>query len=97
MAHRLLLEAFESARPMIPAGQLVEVDYADLVGSPMATVERIYRDLSIEGWDQACDAVQARVHRAQTFNACPVQLEPQAERRLQELMAPANAPDDEAY
>ena len=90
MAHRLLLEAFESARPMIPAGQLVEVDYADLVRSPMATVERIYRDLSIEGWDLACDAVQARVDRAQTYKACPVELEPQAERRLQELMAPAN-------
>ena len=93
MAHRLLLEAFESARPMIPAGQLVEVDYADLVRSPLATVERIYRDLSIEGWDQACDAVRARVDRAQTYSACPVQLEPQAERHLQELMAPANAPE----
>ncbi len=97
MAHRLLLEAFESARPMIPAGQLMEVDYADLVRSPLATVERIYRDLSIEGWDQACDAVRARVDRAQTYNACPVQLEPQAERHLQGLMTPANAPDDEAY
>jgi len=91
LAHHLLLEAFESARPMIPAGQLVDVEYTDLVSSPLATVEKIYRDLSIEGWDQAVDAVQARVNQAQTYNACPVQLEPKAERRLQELMAPANS------
>lgn len=91
MAHRLLLEAFESARPQIPAGQLVEVNYGELVDSPMNTVERIYRELSIEGWVQACDAVQARVERAQTYNPCQVLLEPKAEKRLQELMAPANA------
>ncbi|KZR86556.1 hypothetical protein MITS9509_01494 [Synechococcus sp. MIT S9509] len=91
MAHRLLLEAFEAARPQIPAGQLVEVNYDELVDSPMNTVERIYRELSIEGWDQACDAVQARVERAQTYNPSQVLLEPKAEKRLQELMAPTNA------
>ena len=91
MAHRLLLEAFEAARPQIPAGQLVEGNYDELVDSPMNTVERIYRELSIEGWDQACDAVQARVERAQTYNPSQVLLEPKAEKRLQELMAPANA------
>ena len=91
MAHHLLLEAFEAARPQIPAGQLLEVNYADLVASPMSTIERIYRELSIEGWDQAFDAVQARVERAQTYCACQVLLEPEAEKRLQELMTPANA------
>lgn len=91
LAHHLLLEAFEATRSQIPAGQLVEVEYADLVGSPMDTVERIYRVLAIEGWDQARASIQARVDRAQPYRALPVLLEPDAERRLQELMAPANA------
>ena len=95
IAHRLLLEAFEASRSQIPAGQLVEVEYADLVSSPLTTVERIYRELSIEGWVQARVSIQARVDRAQTYNACPVRLEPQAERHLQELMASADAsPND---
>jgi len=98
LAHRLLLEAFEAARSQIPGGQLVEVEYADLVNSPMATVEKIYRDLSIEGWDQAEASIQARVERAQFYDACAVLLEPQAERRLQELLAPAStSAADQAY
>ena len=90
-AHHLLLEAFEAARPQIPAGQLVEVEYADLVSSPLATVERIYRELSIEGWDQARVPIQAKVERTRAYRASPLLLQPEAERRLQELMAPASA------
>ena len=98
IAHRLLLEAFEASRSQIPAGQLVEVEYADLVSSPLITVERIYRELSIEGWDQARVSIQARMDRAQTYAACHVQLEPQAERRLQELFASASTDAaDESY
>ena len=91
MAHRLLLEAFESARPMIPAGQLVEVEFDDLISSPLAAVERIYRELSIDGWNQARDAIKARAERARTYSPDKVMLEPQAERRLQELFPPADA------
>ena len=97
MAHRLLLEAFESARPMIPAGQLVEVEFDDLISSPLAAVERIYRELSIDGWDEARDAIKIRAERARTYSPDKVMLEPQAERRLQELVNPANATADQAY
>ena len=98
MAHRLLLEAFESARPMIPAGQLVEMEFDDLISSPLAAVERIYRELSIDGWDQARDAIKVRAEQARTYSPDKVMLEPQAERRLQELLNPANASAaDQAY
>ena len=64
----------------------------------MAPVEKIYRDLSIEGWNQAQASIQARVNQAKTYDACQVQLEPQAERRLQELLAPAStSAADQAY
>ena len=69
----------------------MEVEFAELVRSPLLTVEKIYRDLAIEGWDQARDAIQSRVSRARNYSACPVLLEPQAERRLQELMSSTNA------
>lgn len=88
-AHRLLMAAFEQARPQIPDGQLVEVAFEDLVKSPLATVERIYRQLGIDGWRQARVAIQARSERAREYRARPVVLEQAAERRLQELMEPA--------
>ena len=96
MAHQLLIAAYEASRSQIPGGQLVEVEYADLVSSPLATVEKIYRELSIQGWDKARPFIQARVERAQAYRAEPVRLEPGAERRLQELLvpAPASAADD---
>ena len=88
-AHRLLMAAFEQARPQIPDGQLVEVAFDDLVKFPLVTVERIYRQLGIDSWRQARAAIQARSERARKYRARPVVLEQAAERRLQELMKPA--------
>ena len=91
-AHRLLMQAFDAARAQIPAGQLVDVPYDALVEAPLATVERIYSELSIAGWQQAQPEIAARVEQSKHYRARPVQLEPKAEQRLQALMKPAAAP-----
>ena len=90
-AHRLLMQAFDAARAQIPAGQLVEVPYEALIEEPLATVERIYSELSIAGWQKAKPWIAARVQQAKHYRARPVQLEPKAEKRLQALMQPAAA------
>ena len=90
-AHRLLLQAFDAARAQIPAGQLLEVPYDALMEAPLATVERIYSELSIAGWQKAKPWIAARVQQAKLYRARPVQLEPKAEKRLQALMQPAAA------
>ena len=94
LAHHLLMEAFDAARALIPAGQLVEVPYDALIEAPLATVERIYSELSIFGWQQAKPQVAARVAQAKRYRARPVQLEPKAEQRLQALMKSAVAHSD---
>jgi len=94
LAHHLLMEAFDAARAQIPVGQLVEVPYEALVEAPLATVERIYSELSIAGWQQAKPQVAARVEQAKHYRARPVQLEPKAEQRLQDLMKSAAAHSD---
>ena len=86
-AHAELMGAFTAARAQIPPGRLVEVAYTDLVASPITTVERIYRNLGIAGWQQARAAIQARATQARTYRPSPVQLEAAAEQRLQELIA----------
>ena len=86
-AHAELMGAFEASRAQIPPGQLVEVAYTDLIASPITTVERIYRELGIGGWQRARSSVQARATQAENYHPSPVKLNPAAEQRLQELIA----------
>ena len=86
-AHAELMGAFEASRAQIPPGQLVEVAYTDLIASPITTVERIYRELGIGGWQRARSSVRACAARAENYHPSPVKLNPAAEQRLQELIA----------
>ena len=90
-AHRRLMDAFNQSRHLIPVQQLIEVDYKDLVGDPLATVEQIYRHLNLDGWHDAQPAVAERVAAGRCYRAQPVRLDPEAEERLQTLMQPAGA------
>ena len=40
-------------RESIPKRQLIEIKYEDLVADGLGTLERIYAELSLPGWDQA--------------------------------------------
>ena len=52
-AHRQLLEAFEASWQRIPAGQLVELPYEDLIRHPLAALKRIYDELGLSSWPVA--------------------------------------------
>ena len=85
-AHRELLEAFEASRHLIPAQQLLELDYDDLISQPLQAVEGIYTRFGLTSWPVAEAPIKARIDRARSYTADPVQLPPLAERRLQELV-----------
>ena len=87
-AHRQLINAFEVSRPLIPADQLLEVDYNDLVAMPLETVQRIYDHFRLGGWDEARGPIRKRISQARSYTADPVQLPAEAQRRLRELLAP---------
>ena len=86
-AHDQLQEAYERSKHLIPSGQLLEVDYDDLVQSPQVTLQRIYRSLGITGWGTARTAIEASIAKSQTYQAEPVVLEPEAEQRLKALLS----------
>ena len=86
-AHDQLQEAFARSRHLIPAGQLVEIAYDDLVLSPLDTLQRIYSALEIGGWSRARDGIAARIAKGKAYQAQPVVLEPAAEQRLQALLS----------
>ena len=90
-AHRLMMRAFNASRHLIPPGQLVEVDYKDLLANPLRTVENIYQRLELGGWSQAHASVARCAASAAHYRPRPVHLSDEAEARLQELMQPAGA------
>ena len=48
---RLMYKYFEDA-PRIPAGRLVEMKFEDLEADPLGELARLYRELSLEGFEQ---------------------------------------------
>ena len=87
-AHRGLLEAFEASRHLIPAQQLLELDYDDLIHQPLQAVERIYSRFGLTSWAVAKGPIKARIDQARSYSADPVRLPQPAERRLQSLVKP---------
>ena len=86
-AHHQLLEAFEASRAAIPPGQLLELDYNDLVATPLVALKRIYDHFDCPGWERAQAGIEARLNQARSYRADPVQLPAAAESRLQQLLA----------
>lgn len=85
-AHRELLEAFETSRHLIPAQQLLELDCDDLISQLLQAVAVIYTHFDLTSWPAAEGPIKARIDRARSYTADPVQLPPPAELRLQELV-----------
>ena len=86
-AYQQLMQAFEASRPSIPEGQLLEVNYKDLVHQPLETVQRLYQALGLSSWTCAERPIRERVARAsRSYNPDPVMLAPGSEQRLQELL-----------
>lgn len=86
-AHHQLLHAFECDRDQIPADQLLELSYEDLVRHPLASVERIYRVFQLPSWAVAEASIRKRVAQAAIYRADPVLLSHHAEESLQQQLA----------
>ena len=88
-AHRQLLEAFGASRYRIPAGQLIELPYQELIRHPLAALKRIYDELGLRSWPVAQVPLSARIAQARSYTADPVTLPFAAEQRLNDLMEEA--------
>ena len=84
-----LWDEYESARGLVPAGNLVEVAYADLAKAPVETIGAIYAKLGLEGYDERMRArVSAELarpvvkgHKVNTFEPLPAELKQQVSAR----------------
>jgi hypothetical protein len=69
--YRQMMERYLEDRDRIPAGNLVEIRYEDLVEHPVPEIERVYGELGLPGWEGAREdvAVYADSQRNYTKNA----------------------------
>ena len=58
----------------VPAGQLVEIAYTDLVKAPIETLEHIYRTLDLPGFETAKPLMQAHVDSQRSYKTNQFQL-----------------------
>lgn len=54
-----ILRKYLKERALIPEGKLVEIGFEELENSPLETLENIYRELSLEGFEDARPAMLA--------------------------------------
>ena len=52
MHYRLLFEQYQKDKKLIPAGNLCEVTYDEVMEDPIGTLRRIHTVLGLDGWEQ---------------------------------------------
>ncbi len=69
--------AFEDQRHLIPAGQLVELRYEDLVAQPFESIRDVYEQLELGGFDAATANLSKRLenHKSYRTNSHPIDAE----------------------
>lgn len=83
-----LRQKYLTLKSGIPQGQLVELDYDELLQKPMQVAERLYQDLGIGGFQAAKPSMEAFVHKQRKHQAAgydhPKEFILKVERMLQE-------------
>jgi hypothetical protein len=77
-----LVETFEAEKSCIPEGQLCEVRFEDLERDSLAEVERIYRELRIEGFDAVRPRLVQYLHTLEGYHKNPHEIEPELRREV---------------
>jgi len=56
-----------SDRELIPAGNLIEIAYSDLVAAPMETLRTIYKALKLDGFEEARPSMEAYLNSVKDY------------------------------
>ena len=90
----MLWREYADARALVPAGNLVEISYAELTADPAAAIGRVYHELNMPGYEER--GIRARVaarcsqlggYRRNHFEPLPVVLRARIAARWAEYTA----------
>ncbi len=69
-------------KELIPGGHLVEVRYEDVVKDPMGNIEKIYRQLGIEGFGRAKPAIEKYIESQKNYRPNKHEMDPRLMRKI---------------
>lgn len=73
---------FEADRPLIPAGNFTEVSYENLVSDPVGEMERIYRELGLDGFESVRDRLRRFIRERSGYQRNRFDLDPATKREI---------------
>ncbi|HEY2827960.1 MAG TPA: sulfotransferase [Pirellulales bacterium] len=76
-AFERMYRGFHRQRGVIPANQLCELKYEDLVRDPMKELRRIYEQLELSDFDAVCSGMEAHVGGQKDYKTNQHELEPE--------------------
>lgn len=79
-----LYTRYEEQKSLIPEGHLIEVRFEDFEADPLGMTERIYRELSLDGFDSARPAIEAYIGGKKGYRKNAYQYEERTRRIVEE-------------
>ncbi len=79
-----LYTRYEEQKSLIPEGHLIEVRFEDFEADPLGMTERIYRELSLDGFEEARPAIEAYIGGKKGFRKNAYQYEERTRRIVEE-------------
>ncbi len=83
-----MYEAFEAQRTLIPEGQLVDLRYEDLVADPLASLELIYSELNLGGFESLKPQLAQRLAGHKEYRANRHVIDEATEREILQRWRP---------
>lgn len=79
-----MYRGYEDQRRRLPAGNLCEVRYEDLIADPIGELERAYRELSLGDFEPVRQSIQQQAESKRDYQKNRHQLDPQLAQRIDE-------------
>jgi hypothetical protein len=82
-----MYEVFQRDRSLIPAGQLCEVRYEDLVAQPIQQMQRIYEELKLDHFEKVLPQIEAYFAKKADYKTNRYQLPPELAEEIHQRWA----------
>jgi hypothetical protein len=69
-------------KDLIPEGNLIEVRYEDVVKDPIGNIEKIYRELGIDGFDKAKVSIEKYIESLKGYKPNKYKIDPKLRKKI---------------
>lgn len=80
-----MMQTYKKDRKLIPGGQLVEIEYADLVQEPEETLRYIYEGLGLGEFDKTKSSFATYVQKKKGYKVSQYKYSQEEEDMIQEM------------